>query len=190
MSALDTDWKSPKRVTLNIAVVYTASYFAKDDRGCIAKARDLLDRHNIALNVWPENGGQKGGGNMLSDLTQPIPHSKAAYQALRDRVSALARGSGMAVYMPVVFTQFDHPGYGITPEWFKRLTPGCLIAPAGNDDGVDMLHEMGHGAMSGSDHDHLHGESHRSNIMNEANGRSTIYRSQVEKFAKALFSVA
>lgn len=176
---------SSKRVYLNICCLYTGSYFTKDDRGCIAKAIEILDGYNIGLNVWPENNGQKGGGNMLPELTQPIPHTKEAYQDLRQRVSERVRGGcSFVAYMPVVFSQYEHPGYGITPPLFKSGTPGCLIAPTGNADGVDMLHELGHGAGL----DHAHGDDNRTNIMNEANGRSMLTESQVEAFRKASFA--
>jgi hypothetical protein len=186
MNDFATDYRVPKRVTLHIAVFYTASCFAKDDRGTIAKAREILDRHNIELSVWPDNGGQKGGGNMFPDITEKIPHKPEAYKALRARVAERMRGSGLVVYAPAVFTQYEYTGFGIAPPSFKSFTYGCLLHPNGNDDGCDLLHELGHCAMTCSDSDH---EKERSNVMNVANGRSTLYRKQVEKFAKANFAV-
>lgn len=173
-----------KRVTLNIAVLYTASYFTVDDRGCVAKAKEVLDGYGIDLKVWPD-GGKKGSGNMLGDFVRPIAHDKDAYMALRLRVNeAVRRGGGFSVFMPAVFSQYVHPGYGITPPMFKLVTPGCLIAPTGNKDGMDMLHEIGHGA--GCDHDH--GDA--SNFMYEVDGRSTINQEQLEKLRKASFASA
>lgn len=175
-----------KRVTLNVAILYTGSYYAKDDRGTIAKAREVLDRYNIDLRLWPDDG-QRGGGNMLQDITTPIPHTEEAYKALRKRVDAMVRGgSGFSVYAPAVFSQFDHRGYGITPEWFKNVTRGCLVAPSGNSDCMDLLHELGH--CAGCDHEH--GEETRDNFMNEANGRSEISPEQIEKLMTATFAVA
>lgn len=180
----DTNWRNPRRVALNVAVFYTGSYFTVDDRGTVAKAVDTLDRYNIELRVWPE-GGRRGSGNMLYDIKAPIPHEKSAYEELRRRVNQMLRGCPFSVVMPAVFTQFDHAGYGITPEWFKLVTPGCLIGPTGNDDKMDLVHEIGHGATC----DHVHGDGNRENFMHEANGRSTIYRWQVEKLARASFAV-
>ena len=181
----DSNWRNPKRVALNIAVLYTGNYYPEDDRGNIAKARDTFDRYNIELRVWPDSG-KKGLGNVLSDINYSIPHRKEAYQALRRRVNEQLRGCHFSVVMPAVFCQFDHPGYGITPEWFKLVTPGCLIGPTGNSDLMDLAHEIGHGAGCS----HVHGDDSRANFMHEADGRSAIYRSQVEKLAKATFSVA
>jgi hypothetical protein len=184
----ETNWRSPKRITLNVAVLYTATYYGKDDRGTVAKAKEVLDKYNFELKVWPE-GGQKGAGNMLEDFTQPIPHTKEAYAKLRARVNELIRrGSGFTWCMPAVYSLYEHRGYGITPPWFKQYTPGCLIAPAGNDDKMDLVHEIGHGAEC----DHVVGDlaAERENFMHEANGRSTIRKSQVEKLMKATFAVA
>ena len=183
---MGTASQKPSRITLNVAVLYTGSYYAKDDRGTIAKARQVLDSYNIGLRLWPDDG-QRSGGNMLPDLTRAIPHSEASYKALRKRVDAMVRGgSGFSVYAPAVFSQFDHDGYGITPEWFKAFTRGCLVAPSGNSDGMDLLHELGHCAGCG----HEHGDETRSNFMNEANGRSEIGPEQLEKLMTANFAVA
>jgi hypothetical protein len=148
----------------------------------------VLDRYNIELRVWPEDG-KKGGGNLLGDINTSIPHKKEAYEALRRRVNDHIRGRcPYSVVMPAVFCQYDHRGYGITPEWFKLVTPGCLISPTGNDDMMDLVHEIGHGAGC----DHIYGDdtAERENFMHEANGRSKIARSQVEKLIKASFAVA
>ena len=53
---------------------------------------------------------------------------------------------------------------------------------------MDLVHEIGHGADCG--HTHGDGGAERENFMHEANGRSTIRRSQVEKLIKASFAVA
>jgi hypothetical protein len=185
VSVEDSSWRSPKRVALNIAVLYAGTYYPGDDRGNIAKARETLDKYNIELRVWPE-GGKKGSGNVLADINKPIPHDKAAYQAVRLRVNQQIRNCGFSVVMPALFCQFDHPGYGITPPSFKLVTPGCMIGPTGNKDLMDLVHEIGHAA----DNDHVTGDENRANFMHEADGRSVIFRSQVEKLAKATFSVA
>lgn len=100
----------------------------------------------------------------------------------------IRRGSGFSVCMPAVFSLYEHRGYGITPPLFKLVTPGCLIAPTGNDDKMDLVHEIGHGAEC--DHVVGDGAAERENFMHEASGRSTIRKSQVEKLIKASFAVA
>jgi hypothetical protein len=188
MGDFDLDYRLPKRVTLNIVVAYTPTYYIDDDRGTIDAAAELLDHHNIGLNVYPEGAKKKATGFMLKHLTKPIPDTRAAYQSLRDDVHAFTRGSGMVTYAPVVFTQYAHAGYGIAPPDFRRVTNGCLIFPKGNDDKMDLLHELGHCAMKCSNDDHMRGTQHQKNVMYEANGRSMLYRFQVEAFGKALFA--
>ncbi len=189
MGDYDLGYRLPKKVTLNIAVFYTATYSGADDRGTIKAAKDLLETHNIDLNVFPSGAAKKATGMTLAHLTEPIRHTPEAYKSLRDDVQAMMRGSTMAVYAPVVFSRYDHPGYGIAPPWFKRITNGCLIAPEGNKDQMDLLHELGHCAMKCSNADHMRGEEHRKNVMAEADGRSSLYRFQVEAFGKAMFAV-
>ena len=46
-----TNYRLPKRIRLTIACLYLNSYFAANDRGVIAKAREVLDQHNIQLDV-------------------------------------------------------------------------------------------------------------------------------------------
>ena len=50
---------------------------------------------------------------------------------------------------------------------------------------MDLVHEIGHGAGC----DHVYGTPNRADFMHEVDGRSVIYRSQVEKLIKALFAV-
>jgi hypothetical protein len=191
MSRLELGFRLEKRVTLNIAVFYTNFYHGTDDRGTIKAAEEVLDRHNIALNVWPMGARAKATGMTIVLPDYPdgqVPHTQEAYQALRASVESLMRGSTMVLYAPVVFTRFEHAGYGIAPQWFKRLTNGCLLRAEGNKDKMDLLHELGHCAMTCTNDDHMLGDEHRDNVMSVADGRSSLYRFQVEGFGKAMFA--
>lgn len=185
----DGAWALKTRVDLCIACCYTPTHFAKDDRGVIARARDVLDGYNIGLWVWPEEtAGQKGGGNMLHGYTSPIKNSKEAYQALRrDMYELIRRSCNRRPVAFVVFSQYEHHGYGIAPELFTGIapvvgkTPGCLISPSGNTDCMDLLHELGH--CAGLDH-----VPQKDNFMGVADGRSTILQAQGERLAKSVFA--
>lgn len=190
--AQDSDeWELKERIDLCIACCYTPTYFAKDDRGTIAKAREVLDRYNIGLWVWPEeNGGQKGGSNMLNHpmYTAPIVHLEQAYKNLRRNMyDQIYRSCNRKPVAFVVYSRYDHPGYGICPAWFKGIapvvgeTPGCLIYPSGNDDQMDLLHELGH--CAGLDH-----VDDPDNFMAVADGRSKITQKQGEALVKSWFS--
>lgn len=193
MSGNSKDWAFKDRVDICIACCYTPSYYAKDDRGTIAKAREVLDRHNIGLSVWPEdNGGQKGGGNTLAHemWKAPVLHDKEAYRKLRSDMYGLLYRTCRKPVAFVVFTNFDYSGYGIAPSLFTGVapvvgeTPGCLIKPVGNDDQMDLLHELIHCAgLSG----HADAKD-RSNVMNEANGRSVMTREQGAALVRSAFS--
>jgi hypothetical protein len=189
------DWALPERIDICIACCYTPTYRAKDDRGTIAKAREVLDRYNIGLWVWPEdNGGQKGGGNLLTHQMwrAPVADDKEAYKKLRLHMYDTIKGScNRKPVAFVVFSDYDHAGYGICPPSFKGIapvvgeTPGCLIWCDGNADGMDLLHELGH--CAGLDHAD---PKDRDNFMNEANGRSLIREDQGKAFVRSWFSWA
>jgi hypothetical protein len=186
MSDRDTDFRNPKRVRLTIACVYLSNYFPKDDQGVIAKARAILDEHNLDVDVWPDNG-KKQAINTLAYSADPVPHDDEAYKALRAAVDEKIKKGGctFVIPLPIVFCQFQYSGHGTTPHAMKKLTHACLISTTVNNDKVTLVHEMGHAAGLG----HENGQGNRGNFMHEAEPRSQMYRFQVEKMAKAMYAV-
>lgn len=181
-----TNYRSPRRVRLTVGCVYLESYFEQTDRGMVAKAREILNQHNIELDVFP-GFGTKTSWNTIPNTSEPIPHDPAAYKSIYQAAKAKLRqmGCGFVIPLPVVFGQFVHRGYAIAPNVPGELTRLCLISPSGNSDQIDFLHELGHAAGLG------HDERVKSprNFMHQTNPRSTLYKFQVESFAKAPFSV-
>jgi hypothetical protein len=190
MGDRDINFRNPKRVRLNIVCVYLSNYFKADDQGEVAKAKTVLDTHNLQLEVWPE-GGKKYAGNTII-YPDPVPEDpyddevkRAAYKALRAQAQDLVKSKvTFATYMLVIFGQFKEPGIGVTPAALTLgVSRGCMISPNGNTDKMDLLHEMGHGA------DLHHEEAVRKNFMNPTDGRSEMMKFQVEKMAKAWYAV-
>ena len=206
MNERDKNYRLPKRIKLTIACVYLDNYKKNDDQGVIAKARDMLNEHNIELSVWPEGGAKNTGVNTLTYLDLPeleekdadgkgkgeikyIPHENWAYKYLRKAVdNKIKNQCTFVVPLPVIFCQFVHPGHGVTPPQTKtenNFTRACLIAQSVNADKVTLLHEMGHAvAAIGDGH-----SPDRGNFMHEADTRSFMYRFQVERMGKALYSI-
>lgn len=185
-----TTFKNTKRVRLNIACVYLSNYFLSDDQGEVAKARTILDDHNLQLEVWPQNGMKYAGNTII--YPEPVPDDafdpevkKAAYKALRAQAQDLIKSKvAFATYMLVVFGQFKESGIGVTPPSLTLgVSPGCMISPNGNPDKMDLLHEMGHAA------DVHHEEKIPKNFMNPTTGRSEMMKFQIEKMAKAWYAV-
>ena len=181
-----TNFKNPKRIRLTAACVYLESYFKEGDRGMVAKARKVLDEHNIELDVF-QGFGTKTSWNTIPDTSEPVIDSKDSYKALYKAAKAKIRqmGCGFIIPLPIVFGQFKHPGYAIAPKVENELTRLCIISPTGNSDQMDLLHEIGHAA--GLSHDEIISDPR--NFMHQASPRSTIYKFQVEAFAKAPFAV-
>lgn len=181
-----TDFKNPKRIRLTVACVYCESYFGTGDRGMLAKARKVLDEHNIELDVF-EGFGTKTAWNTIPNSADYIADSPAAYKALYQAAKAKIKqmGCGFIIPLPIVFCMFDHDGYAIAPKVKGELTRLCMISPNGNSDLLDVLHEIGHAADLG--HDEFVNKPR--NFMHRASPRETIYKFQVELFAKAPFSV-
>src|SRR4030095_1371242 len=199
MDERDKNYRLAKRVKLTIACVYIDNYKIPDDRGTIAKAREMLDAHNIELAMWPANGTKQVCVNTLTYMDRPdlaennetkyIPDEDWAYKYLRKAVDKKIRGQcSFVVPLPIIFCNYVHWGYGVTPPATKtetNLTRACLIAQTGNSDKVDLLHEMGHAvAEIGDGHSPDAG-----NFMHTLNGRSFMYRFQIERMGKALYSV-
>jgi len=201
MNERELNYRLPKRVKLNIACVYLDNYKKNDDRGVIAKAKEVLEKHNIELNVWPANGMRQPGVNTLTYMDIPeltdasgkelklIPAEDAAYKAVRRAVDKKIKGQCTAVYaLPVIFGQYVNGGYGITPPESKlptSLTRACFIAQAGNSDKMDLLHEMGHAVEAiGDGH-----STDKGNFMHTLDGRTFMYRFQVERMGRAFYAV-
>ena len=181
-----TDFKNPKRVRLTVGCVYLESYFKDTDRGMVAKAREILDPHNIELDVFP-GFGMKNSWNTIPNTSEPIADEPEAYKAIYQaaKVKLKQMGCSFGIPLPVVFGEFVHRGLAIAPKAPGELTRLCMISGSGNADQIDLLHEIGHAAGLG----HEEAVSSPRNFMHTANPRSTIYKFQVEAFAKAPFSV-
>jgi hypothetical protein len=185
-----TNFKSKKRVKINIACVYLTNYFLNDDQGEVSQAKKSLDDHNLQLEVWPA-GAIKTPGNTLI-YPEPVPHdaydeeeNRKTYKDLLSRARGLVSSKvPFSVFATVVFGQFKHVGKGITPPYTGLITPLCIISPNPNPDKMDVLHELGHAS------DLHHEDAVGTNFMNGTNGRSEMMKYQVEKMARSWFSVA
>lgn len=181
-----TNYRSPKRVKLTVGCVYLESYFKDTDRGMIAKAREVLDQHNIELDVF-HGFEKKSSWNTIPNSNERIPDEPAAYKVIYQAAKAKLRqmGCGFVIPLPVVFGEFLCGGYAIAPKVPGELTRLCMISATGNSDQMDVLHEIGHAAGLG----HEEVKDYPRNFMHRANPRSDMYKFQVEAFAKAPFSV-
>ncbi len=192
MNKNDRDVQLKPGVTLNVAAIYLPSYHLADDGGNFAAAKTLLAQHNIGLQVWP-NGGKKQSVNTLSGspYDKPIAANKAAYQKLVKDVNDWIRNRapGYPFLVSVIFCEYAAGGAGVTPSESKvgAASPACLISMAAMNmkDKMTILHEMGHAALYP---DTSHDLSEAGNLMHEADGRTFLYRYQVEAFGKAFFA--
>jgi hypothetical protein len=187
MGPNDINYKHPKRVRITIACVYLNNHFKPDDQGVVAKAKEMLDKHGLELDVWPAYG-KKSSINTLDFGYDIIPPDAEVYKALRAAVNAKIKqgGCNFVAPMPAVFGVFKHSGLGITPpSMANKYTPACMVAPGVNVDKMTLLHEIGHGAGLPD----ISGAAHAKNFMFFGENRTNMYRSQVEAIAKATFAV-
>jgi hypothetical protein len=191
-SKYDLDVRLAKRVTLNVAAIYLPTFKRADDGGNFQAAKTLLDKHNIGLNVWPAGGGKQSVNSLpLSLYDKPIAKNKDAYQQLVKDVSSWIknRATGYPFLVPVIFCEFEARGVAITPHESKMgaATPVCLISMSAMTmkDKMTVLHEMGHAALYP---DPSHDSTQPGNLMQDADGRTFLFRYQVEAFAKAYFA--
>ena len=185
MSDTITNYRLNKRIRLTIACLYLNSYFAANDRGVIAKAREVLDQHNIQLDVFPEYGLKTSWNTLSYDKSvkdEPEAY-KELYKAAKEKIKQM--GCTYIIPLPVIFGQYESGGYAIAPKVPGELTRLCMISPTGNADKMDLLHELGHAAEL--HHDTTDGSPR--NFMHVANPRSVMYKYQVEALGKAPFSV-
>src|SRR5450631_1204696 len=104
MSPRDIGFRNTKRARLTIACIYLDNYFKKDDQGVVGKALDMLNMHNLQLDVWPANG-QKNAFNTLAYGSDPVPHNDDAYKTLRAAVDEKIKKGGctFVIPLPIVF---------------------------------------------------------------------------------------
>lgn len=185
------DYKLPSRVILHAAAVYLPTYKKTDDMGNFKAAETMLAKYNIGLSVWP-TGGKKTTTNTLdlSVYEKSIKNTKEAYKQLRKDVNELIsnRAPGYPFIVPIVFAQFDADGLAITPHSSKigAATPLCIISMGAESmkDKMTVLHEMGHAVEYPKD-DH---NTTTGNLMHESDGRTFLFKSQVQNFGKAFFA--
>lgn len=182
----ETGYRLPKRVRLTIGCVYFSTYFKHDDRGVVAKARDVLDAHNIELDVFP-NYGMKTPHNTIQTDFEPADTEadyRRVYQMAKEKLKQM--GCTFVIPLPIVFAKYKYSGYGIAPKVPGQLTRLVMIYPEGNSDKMDLVHEIGHAA--GLEHD-TRSDAQPRNFMHVASPRSVLYKYQVEALGKAPFSV-
>ena len=184
-----TDYKLLKRVRLTVACVYLRSYFKNDDQGLINTAQDLLEKHNIILDVFPIHIN-KSEWNTIP-YSQLIKDETAEYTSLYLEAKSKIKQMGCNFVIPqiVVFGEKVCGGYGIAPRINNQITPRLIMVQSEvNKDKMTLLHELGHAA--GLNHDYTPGSPR--NFMHEADAdipRTVMYKYQVEALGRAAFSV-
>lgn len=186
MSDTNTGYSSPKRIRLTVGCVFFSTYFKADDRGVVAKAKEVLDKHNIELDYFPSNLTKSAHNTIQTDFKpQDTPEDYAkVYRMAKDKLKQM--GCNFVIPLPVVFGTYHYSGYGIAPRVPNQLTRLVMIYPEGNNDGMDLIHEIGHAAEL--QHDTRSDDQPR-NFMHVASPRSVMYEYQVKAVAKAPFSV-
>ncbi|QQS40247.1 MAG: hypothetical protein IPM63_12885 [Acidobacteriota bacterium] len=186
MSDTNTGYRNPKRVRLTVGLVYFSTYFKNDDRGVVAKAREVLDDHNIELDVFPTDIKKTASNTIQTDFVPkdtPEDYAKV-YKMAKDKLKQM--GCTFVIPLPVVFGTYQCSGYGIAPRAPNQLTRLVMIYPEGNSDGLDLLHEIGHASELGHD---LRTDDPPRNFMHTTNPRAVMYEYQVKAIAKAPFAV-
>jgi hypothetical protein len=192
MSKNDRNVRLTKRVTLNVAAIYLPTFKLANDGGNFAAAKTLLEKHNIGLQVWPAGGAKQFVNSLsVSPYDKPIADNKAAYQQLVKDVNSWIknRAPGYPFLVSVIFCEFAAGGLAITPHSSKvgAASPACLISMSAltMKDKMTVLHEMGHSALYPV---YAHDTSEPGNLMQEADGRTFLFRYQVEAFGTAFFA--
>lgn len=181
----DPNFKNPGSVKLKVQLFSTNNYFGQTYVEVIDRAEKLLAEHGLGIHCFPSKNPAplidlegKGPKGVFWEGDYPI------IKARIDEVMGLTRTA--QTHLAVVFCTFNESGHGVTPwkkyDWKKPLT---LISSRPNDDRVTLLHEMGHAALL--DHSHVEHEG-ALNIMDEGEGRTVIFRDQVEALAKCFFA--
>ena len=187
----DKDYRIPKKVILNVAAVYLASYTKTNDFGNFKAAETLLEKHNIGLQLWPA-GGKKLEINSLASHAEEIKDTNESYKQLAKDVFDFLKNKvpGYPFVIPIVFCSYAARGVAITPHASKvgAATPICLISSGIETmkDNMTVLHEMGHAVLyPDASHAQTPGD-----LMHEADGRKYMTKKEVEAFAKAYFARA
>ena len=190
---LDRNFRLPKRRKLHIAIVYFASYrqTSQNAKDNIEAANNLLDTHNLELDVWPPGGERRTENTMrFGNFEQPIKDTREAYQKLRRDVDDFLQNKAPRhpLIAPVIFCEFDAFGKAVTPHSTKIgvMPPANLISMSAKSepDNLVLLHELGHSALFPKA---THNRTPK-NLMFDASPRDFIFRFQVEAFALQLFA--
>jgi len=186
MSDTFTGFRLPKRVRLTIGCVFFSTYYKNDDRGLVAKAKEVLDGHNIELDFFPSNMTKPSYNTIDTDFKpqDTADDYKRVYTMAKSKLKQM--GCIHVIPLPVVFGTYHYSGYGIAPKVPGELTRLVMIYPEGNSDLMDLLHEIGHAAEL---HHDTRSDAQPRNFMHVANPRSVMYQYQVEAVGKAPFSV-
>ncbi len=182
----ETGYRLPKRVRLTIGIVYFSTYFKHDDDGMVAKAKSVLDAHNIELDVFPAYGKKTPHNTIDTDFEPADTKTDYAkvYKMAKDKLKQM--GCGFVIPLPVVFGTYQSGGFGIAPSVPGQLTRLVMIYPEHNTDKMDLVHEIGHAAELVHD---TRSDAQPRNFMHVASPRSVLYKYQVEALGKAPFSV-
>ncbi len=181
-----TTYKHPGNLRARLALFWVTNCPGDNNsQSNIKRTEEMLKEHGFGLDIWSSRTRADQATIQFEDRLI----EKTDYDFLVEKYSEILSGAGKDNYLPVIFCQFRYPAHGLTVSdtSTKCLTkPFCMVDPlfAGGDN-VTLLHEVGHAA--GLDHDKTSTDPKNRNFMNEAEGRTKMYKWQIEKMAKAFF---
>lgn len=185
------NYKHPGKVEVRLTLFWTAAVTADPAERLVNKAAKLLKEHNLGLSVYKTS--LKTSDMTLSD-SKPMP-------AMSDEFDAHAlhlRGLCHQVYrddrprLPVIFVPFSGPKSsepcdinGIAMMKTDWLPFVLINSNLQSEDGVTLLHEIGHAAGLG----HVGSKPTDAivNFMSYGNNRTNLFASQVKTIAGAYF---
>lgn len=193
----DTNYKLPQPVTLRFATVYLPTFLGDSTIAALnfRKATSFLKRHNLFIEVWPQEGIRRVENMITDKYFDPIPSGEVSFsKQLRKDIDDFlyaARGYNRNNGpMPIVFCDFTGRGHAVTVPSTARIpwaNPLALvrISALSVSDHLCILHEAGHSAL----HPHQKHNSDPLNLMSDrTDSRDNIKRFQVEALAKASFA--